>query len=72
MQAFNDRAQCFVEQYSNYEMFGISVSARTKSSAMVLPLIIHMDIAKDTLSDYVHITTEKCKIDACLSSICTG
>ena len=26
VQAFKDRSQCFVEQYSNYEMFGLSVS----------------------------------------------
>ena len=26
VQAFNERAQCFVEQYSNFEMYGIPVS----------------------------------------------
>ena len=26
VEEFNDRAQCFVEQYSEYEMFGLSVS----------------------------------------------
>lgn len=27
VETFNNRAQCFTDQYSNYEMFGISVSS---------------------------------------------
>ena len=34
VEAFNDRAQCFVNQYSMYEMFGISV--RVTNNLMLL------------------------------------
>ena len=33
VQAFKDRSQCFVEQYSNYEMFGIPVSSLAPNSS---------------------------------------